>query len=499
MMNDEKKSDSAILAMNPANNGPKGPAEPGERRAGAKGNPAAQSMGRAQKRLTMSQAGNRIRKAVKRNPEQRLVALLHHLNPDTLREAFLALRRDAAPGVDGMTWEEYAKGLDGRLADLCRRVHTGAYRAPPSRRVLIPKDDGGKRPLGIASLEDKIVQKVVTDAILVPIFEMEFLGFSYGFRPGRGAHDALDALTVGIQQRKVNWIVDADIRGFFDAISRDWMVRFLEHRIADKRVIRLIIKWLNAGVMTDGIVSDTGRGTPQGAIVSSTIANVYLHYVLDVWFQRYWRARVAGGDAIIVRYADDFVCGFQHKVDAEHFLADLRRRLARFGLELHPHKTRLVEFGRFAMASRTTRGAGKPETFDFLGMTHYCAKTHKGGFRVGRRPAKKRVRRTLRRIKEELYRHRHRRARELVEWLGRVIRGWLNYYAVPGSSRHLKAFVHRIKRLLLRTLRRRSQKDRTSWQWVADMADLYWPRVRILHPWPSQRLIVNTRGRSRMR
>jgi len=312
------------------------------------------------------------------------------------------LRKDAATGVDGVTWEAYGKDLEERLLDLHDRVHSGAYRAPPSRRVYIPKEDGGQRPLGIAALEDKIVQKAVTDAILVPLYETEFLGFSYGFRPGRGTHHALDALTVGMEQRRVNWAIDVDIRAFFDRLSRQWLVRFLEHRIGDQRLLRLITKWLNAGIMDEGNWSDTGTGTPQGAIASPVLANVYLHYVLDLWFHRKWRPDKAVGDTIIVRYADDVVVGLQDRRNAGRLLRDLRERLAQFGLELHPHKTRLLEFGRHAKADRRARGQGKPESFDFLGMTHYCATTLRGGFRVGRQPARTRMTRTLRRIQEVL-------------------------------------------------------------------------------------------------
>ena len=499
MMYGLKESDSGIVASKPANNGLLSPAESVEQRPGPKGNPEHRRTGRAQKRATVSHEVDRLRQAAMRKPGERLVALLHHVNLETLRNAFLGLRKDASPGVDGVTWEEYAQGLDDRLVDLHGRVHSGAYRAPPSRRVYIPKEDGGKRPLGIAAMEDKIVQKAVTDNILVPIHETEFLGFSYGFRPGRGAHAALDALTVGVEQRKVNWILDLDIRGFFDNVSRDWMVQFLEHRIADKRLIRLITKWLNAGVMDGDDWSDTGRGTPQGAIVSPVLSNIYLHYVIDLWFHRKWRKHTTEGDAIIVRYADDVVIGLQHKQDAERLLRDLEERLARFGLELHPTKTRLLEFGRYAKANRKARGLGKPETFDFLGMTHYCATTLKGRFRMGRKPVKKRVTRTLRRVKDLLRKRWHDGEHELAAWLGRVFRGWLNYYAVPGSGMFLQAFRQRLRRLLLRALRRRSQADRTSWDRVDHLIGKHWPKVSIRHPWPAQRLTVITQGRSRVR
>ena len=499
-MYDLKKSDAAIVAVKQANKGPKRSAESVEPRAAAEGNSEGRSMSRAQKRGIMSQGADRIRQAVKRNPKECLVSLFHHITVPVLSEAFYSLKSDVAAGVDGVTWEMYAEGLGDRLTDLHGRLHRGgAYRAPPVRRVEIPKPDGGKRPLGIATLEDKIVQKAVTDTILVPIYESEFLGFNYGFRPGRGAHNALDALTVGIERRKINWVLDADVRAFFDNVNRDWLVRFLEYRIGDKRVIRLISKWLNAGVMDGTDWTDTGKGVPQGAVVSPVLANVYLHYVFDLWVQQ-WRKRKEGeGGMIVVRYADDFVVGFQRRWEAESFLKELKERLAKFGLDLHPDKTRLIEFGRFAKADRKRRGQGKPETFDFMGMTHYCATTRRGKFRVGRKPSRKRVGRTLRRIWEALRMRMHLGEHEVAIWLGRVIKGWLNYYAVPGTSRALANFVQAIKRMLIRTLRRRSQKDRYSWPALDRLIGFHWPKPTIRHLWPSQRLIVNTRGRSRMR
>lgn len=499
MVNDLKKSDSAIVAVKRANKGRQRPAEPVEPRAEAKRNSGNRSMRRAQKRESVSQAATRIRQAVKRNPEERLVALLHHVTVPVLAEAFHSLKSDVAAGVDGVTWKMYADGLGDRLADLCDRIHRGAYRAPPVRRVEIPKADGGKRPLGIATLEDKIVQKAVADTILVPIYESEFLGFSYGFRQGRGAHNALDALTVGIQQRKISWIVDADIRGFFDNVDRDWLIRFLEHRIGDKRVIRLITKWLNAGVMDGDTWIDTGMGTPQGAIISPILANVYLHYVFDLWVHKTWRGRKAKGDMIVVRYADDFVVGFQHKWEADRFLSDLKERLAQFELVLHSDKTQLIEFGRFAKSARKKRGQHKPETFDFLGMTHFCDQSRKGRFRVGRKPSRKRVGRTLRRIKYELRKRMHTGTHVVTKWLGRVINGWLNYYAVPGTARYLRAFIQAVKRALLQTLQRRSQRDRFKWRKINTLVGYLWPKTTIRHPWPSQRLTVITQGRSLVR
>ena len=438
----------------------------------------------------MQQAAARIRQAVKRKPKDKLTALLHHVTPWTLREAFFQLKKTSAAGVDGVTWEKYKEGLDDHLIDLHHRIRRGSYRARPSRRVEIPKADGGTRPLGIAALEDKIVQKAVVEIILMPIYESEFLGFSYGFRPGRGAHDALDALAVGIEEHKVSWVVDADVRAFFDRIDRNWLIEFLALRIGDKRVIRLIIKWLNAGVMEGHQWQDDLRGTPQGAVVSPVLANIYLHYVLDLWFHRQWRPKQASGEAIIVRYADDFVVGFQHQGDAESFLRDLKVRLDKFALELHPDKTRLIEFGRFATANRRKRGLRRPETFDFLGFTHYCRTRRDGKFGLGRKPVAKRVTRTLKRIKEELYRRINRDIYEVAAWLGRVANGWFNYYAVPTSIRYLNKFMRRLKRMWLKVLRRRSQKDRFPWKKLERVTTLFWPLIKIRHPWPSVRFAV---------
>ena len=339
----------------------------------------------------------------------------------------------------------------------------------------------------------------MAEIILTPIYEAKFLGFSYGFRPGRGAHDALDALAVGIKRRKINWVVDCDIRKFFDTVSRDWLVRFLEHRIGDKRVIRLIIKWLNAGVMEDGEWRDDLRGTPQGSVISPILANVYLHYVLDLWFQKKWRSREVNGDTIVVRYADDFVVGFQYQRDAERFLNAVKERFESFELEIHPDKTRLIEFGRSAAKSRRQRGQGRPETFDFLGFTHYCTETRRGRFQLGRKPVAKRMSRTLKRIKEALRRRMHCKSKATARWLGKVLDGWLNYFAVPTSYRYLYRFATRLKRLWLRTLRLRSQKDRSKWDDIARLVAVHWPRLEIRHPWPDPRFAVSsTQGRSRM-
>ena len=502
-MNGMEKSDSAIVAMKPTNKGTQVPAEPVEPRAEPKGNLEGQSTRRTQDRESVSQAADRIRQFVQREPRERLTALLHHVTADALRWAFYELKRNAAAGADGVTWRMYEEGLEGRLADLHNRVHSGAYRATPSRRVNIPKPDGSTRPLGVAAIEDKIVQKAVAEIILTPIYEAEFLGFSYGFRPGRGAHDALDALAVGIKRRKIKWVVDCDIRKFFDTVSRDWLVRLLEHRIGDKRVIRLIIKWLNAGVMEDGEWRDDLRGTPQGSVISPILANIYLHYVLDLWFQKKWRSREVNGDSLIVRYADDLVVGFQHKRDAERFLNAAKERFGRFDLELHPDKTRLIEFGQFAINDRRRRGLGRPETFDFLGFTHYCAKTRRGHAVLGRKPVSKRMARTLKRIKEALRRRMHHDVEETAKWLGMVVNGWLNYFAVPTSYRYLSRFLNRLKRMWLAMIRRRSQKDRFEWANIERLAARHWPKLEIRHPWPEQRLAVSpargtTQRRSRM-
>ena len=497
MMNGMEKSDSVVLAVKSANKGTAVPAESMERRTEPEGNPESQSTRRAQDRGSVTQAADRIRRFVQREPREHLTTLLHHVTVDALRWSFFELKKDAAAGADGMTWRMYEEGLEGRLANLHDRVHSGAYRATPSRRVNIPKPGGGTRPLGIAALEDKIVQKAVTETILTPIYEAEFLGFSYGFRPARGAHDALDALSVGIMRRKINWVVDCDIRAFFDTVSRDWMVRFLEQRIADKRVIRLIIKWLNAGAMEDGEWRDDLRGTPQGSVISPTLSNVYLHYVLDLWFQKKWRSHEVTGDTIIVRYADDFVVGFQYRRDAERFLEAVKGRFETFELEMHPEKTRLIEFGRYARENRRRTGQGKPETFDFLGFTHCCANTRNGRFRLGRNPVARRMTRTLKRIKEVLRRRMHHDVEDVAQWLGKVVNGWLNYFAVPNSTLYLRRFVMRLRSLWHHILRRRSQKDRFSWVRLLRLTRMYWPKLEIRHPWPGQRIAVHsTRGRS---
>src|SRR5216683_1784184 len=372
MMHEREKSDPAIVAMKPANNAERSAAEPVEPRAGAEGNVGQHSTDRAQNRATMSQGLERIRQVARQGKKEKFTTLLHHISTDHLEQAFLELKEGAAAGVDGLTWRDYEADLERNLWDLHARVHRGAYRAQPSRRVYIPKPDGGQRPLAVAALEDKIVQRA-TATVLNAIYEEDFLGFSYGFRPGRGAHHALDALVVAIERRKVNFILDADIRSFFDTVNQQWLLRFVEHRVGDKRIIRLIRKWLRAGVLEDGIVSVSEKGTAQGAVISPLLANIYLHYALDLWAERFRRCETTG-DMIIVRYADDFIVGFEHEHDARRFLDVLRERLEEFALSLHPEKTRLIEFGRFAAENRKRRGLGKPETFNFLGFTFICGK-----------------------------------------------------------------------------------------------------------------------------
>src|SRR5712664_1809524 len=389
-----EKSDCVVVPVNQSNKEGQPSAEAGEGRSQTKENIVQSHMHPTQSGKRMSQGLDGVRKVAKERKQERFTALLHHLNVDLLRDSFYALQRKASPGVDGVTWQEYEIGLEDRLVDLYSRVHRGAYRAKPSRRVFIPKADGRQRPLGIAALEDKIVQQAVV-TILNQIYEVDFKGFSYGFRPGRSPHQALDALTVGIQRKRVNWVLDADIRGFFDNLSHEWTMKFIEHRVADRRILRLIRKWLKAGVSEDGQWSETEVGTPQGAVVSPLLANVYLHYVFDLWVE-VWRKKVAKGDVIVVRYADDLVLGFQYRTDAERFLQAFRERLAKFGLELHADKTRLIEFGRFAARDRKRRGEGKPETFTFLGFTHFCGQLNsRQAFIVWRITAKKRMVRSL--------------------------------------------------------------------------------------------------------
>lgn len=432
-----------------------------------------------------------VRLAAEKDRELCFTNLMHHLTLELLTAAFFDLNKHAAPGSDDMTWHEYLQNLQLRLQDLHARVHGGRYRAQPSKRQWIPKASGGQRPLGIAALEDKIVQSAMV-TLLSQIYTVDFIGFSYGFCPGKGQHDALDAVSVGLQKRKVNWILDADIQGFFDNISHEWLLKALQVRIGDQRVLGLIEKWLTAGVSDEGEWLPTTVGTPQGAVISPLLANMFLHYILDQWVNN-WR-RNCRGDVIIVRYADDFVMGFQSYQDAIRCLRELRERFALYGLSLHPEKTRLLEFGRFAADQRQQRGESQPETFAFLGFTHYCGKTRKGWFKVGRLPLAQRMRIKLGELKRDLRRRMHAPVAETGKWLRSVVRGWLNYYAVPGTSHVIDQFVTEVERMWAKILRRRSQRGRRAWPWsrINKLTRHWIPRAHIVHPYPNQRLSVST-------
>jgi group II intron reverse transcriptase/maturase len=488
MRHGREKSDSAIIAVKSANKVGRPIAEPMEPRGEAKGNASQQRTRRAQDRESVSQALERIRNAARQRKKERFTALYHHLSQETLRTAFFALRREAARGVDGLTWQDYETDLDRRIEDLDARVQRGAYRALPTRRRYIPKPDGRQRPLAITALEDKIVQRA-TVAVLNAIYEEDFLGFSYGFRPKRGQHDALDALVVGISRTKVNYILDADIRSFFDEVSQEWLIKFLNHRIGDPRMIRLIQKWLKAGVFEDGVVMASERGTGQGSVASPLLANIYLHYAFDLWAER-WRRREATGNMIVIRYADDIVAGFEHEADARRFWEAMRGRLEEFSLSLHPEKTRLIEFGRLAATKREQRGLGKPETFNFLGFTFICGRNSRDKFLLYRKTRRDRVRARLLELKEELRRRMHQPIPEQGAWLKQVVAGYFGYHAVLTDDRTLRTFRSAVEFLWMRSLRKRSQRDRTTWEKMKKLAEEWLPKPRILHPWPSQRFAV---------
>ncbi len=485
-MHGDGESYSGVVPTKQPHKGGKPQAEVVEERPLAKENTEQSNPCRTQSRESGSNGLERVREVAKKDKEVRFTALLHHVTVDLLRDSYSRLKKKAAPGVDGVTWREYGEGLEGRISDLHGRIHRGAYQAQPSRRVWIPKTDGRQRPLGIAALEDKIVQHAV-GRVLNQIWEEDFLGFSYGFRPGRKQQDALDALTVGIVRKKVNWVLDLDVKSFFDKVEHNWLVQFVEHRIADPRIVRLIQKWLKAGVMEDGRWFETEEGTPQGSVISPSLANLYLHYVLDLWVEA-WRKKIAKGDVIVVRYADDAVLGFQHREDAERFLEQLQERVGKFGLELHPEKTRLIEFGRYATERRGKRGEGKPETFNFLGFTHICGTSHKTRyFTVRRKTIGKRMAAKLKEIHAELRQRMHENVRETLEWLQSVVRGYFQYHAVPGNEERLKAFLHEVRRSWLRTLRRRSQRSRWSWKRFMERLGVLLPAIEIQHPYPTER------------
>ena len=496
-MHDRRESDGPVVPAKPPNKAADpAVAEVVEERGPTKGNAASKTRPGRSAGQDGSSALDRVRQAARKDKDAKFTALMHHITIDRLRDSYRALRPKAAPGVDGVTWEDYGRDLEQSLLDLHGRLHRGAYRAKPSRRVHIPKPDGSTRPLGIAALEDKIVQRA-TVVVLNQIYEEDFLGFSYGFRPGRSPHHALDALSVGITTRRVNWVLDADLRGAFTSLDHRWLVEFLEHRIADQRVLRLIKKWLGAGVIEEGSWSPE-EGAAQGSSISPLLANVYFHYALDLWAHQ-WRQRHARGDMVIVRFADDLVVGFEYGDDAERFQVEFRERLAKFCLELNAEKTRLIEFGRSAAQNRNARGLGKPETFSFLGFTHICAKTRKGRFKLKRVTSKKKMRVKLHQLKDEMRRRMHQPIPDQARWLGSVLRGHLNYYAVPDNGKALSTFRTRLIRLWLASLRRRSQRTRVTWERMARFADRWLPTVRILHPWPSVRFAATTRGRSPVR
>ncbi len=497
-MNGRRESDSRVVPAKRANKAGVPEAEPVEGRRLDEGSTSQQNAFRTQSReVRASSALERVRRAARRDKDARFTALLHHVTIDRLRDGYRALSPKAAAGVDGVTWEAYGQNLEDNLEVLHARVQRGAYRAKPSRRVFIAKTHGRLRLLGVAALEDKIVQRALVE-VLNAIYEADFLGFSYGFRPGRGQHDVLDALVVGLERKKVNWVLDADIRGFFDTIDHEWLLKFVEHRVADERVLRLIRKWLAAGVIEDGAWSTSEDGTPQGATISPLLANVYLHYVFDLWAQQ-WRGRQARGEVIIVRYADDTIVGFQHESDAKRFRRDLEQRLAKFRLELNAEKTRLIRFGRFAAQQRSERGLGRPETFDFMGFTHYCAKAKDGRFAVRRRTITKRMAAKLREIKILLMQRRHWPIHAQGRWLGAVLRGHLAYYAVPGNIHQVSAFREQLVRLWRRALRRRGQKHRLNWQRMKRHAERWLPHVHYTHPWPDERFDATTQVRSPVR
>jgi RNA-directed DNA polymerase len=499
MTNRSGKSDSSILPAKSSNKAEGPAAEATEGRGLAKGNSPERNARRTQGRESTPSALERVRQAAIRDRKQRFTALFHHIyDVERLRAAYLAIKRDAAAGVDGETWEHYGKSLEANLQDLSHRLQRGAYRARPVRRVYIPKvgKPGELRPLGVPALEDKIVQRATVE-VLNAIYEQDFLGFSYGFRPGRSPHRALDALAVGIGTRKVSWVLDADIRKFYDTLDQGWLVKFVEHRIADRHVVRLIQKWFKAGVLEEGKRVQSEVGTVQGGSISPLLSNIYLHFALDLWVQQ-WRRKQAHGDVIFVRFADDFVAGFQHRYEAERFLAELRERFAHFGLQLHADKTRIVEFGRFAEQNRRERDQGKPETFNFLGFTHICGRTRKGHFTVLRQTMRQRQQAKLRALKEELQRRMHTPIGEQGAYLRAVLTGHFRYYGVPMNGPALSSFCGAVGRMWWSTLRRRSQRP-LPWRRLRQHIQRWFPPVRICHPYPLQRLRVVTQGGSRMR
>ena len=491
MMNEHGKSDKPILPEKSSNKAGTSAAEGAEGRGLAKGNPRQQNTFRTQGRGDVHSALEWVREAARKNKETRFTALFHYVyDLDMLEYAYSQLKKEAAPGVDGETWQHYAEDLEENLQDLSHRLQRGAYQAKPVRRTYIPKSDGRLRPLGVTALEDKIVQRAAVE-VLNAIYEEDFAEFSYGFRPGRNQHNALDELYLGIHRKKVNWVLDLDVRSFFDTLSQSWLVKFVEHRIGDRRVVRLIQKWLRAGVLEEGKLTVREEGTPQGGSASPLLANIFLHYVFDLWAEA-WRRKIAHGDILVVRFADDMVVGFQEKAEAERFWNELKERMKKFGLELHPEKTRLLEFGRFAAEQRQRRGEGKPETFNFLGFVHICGKTRKGRFTVLRQTIRKRMQAKLKAIKIELRRRMHDPLKEQGQWLRAVVGGHIRYYGVPSNSVALQTFRWQVERYWYRTLSRRSQTGSMPWDRMRRLLRHWMPPARICHPYPSPRVPVTT-------
>ena len=499
-MNDREKSDSVVVpAKRPNKAGAAArDAEVVEERTLAEGNSCGADTRRTQCRESVKSGLARVREAAQKDRKQRFTALYHHVyEVDALRMAYWALNRKAAAGVDGVTWKSYGEELEKNLQDLSVRLKRGAYRAKPVRRVHIKKSSGGQRPLGILTLEDKLVQRATT-TVMNAIYEVDFLGFSYGFRPGRSQHMALDALAGGLREKGVRWVLDADIRGFFDALDHDWMVNFVKHRIGDQRIIRLLKKWLKAGVLEGEEYMKAEKGAIQGGSISPLLGNIYLHYVFDLWSHQ-WRKRHARGSVTIVRYADDIVVGFEHQSNARRFLVELRARFAEFALELHPDKTRLLEFGHFALTNRQRRGVGKPETFEFLGLTHICGRSRRGYSQIVRKTSPVRFRKKLKDIKDVLRRTPGWSIPSMGMYLASVVRGHVAYYGVPGNSRRLASFRYEVAKLWKGALERRSERTRVRWDRMSRLIARWLPPTRVCHPYPEVRFRARTQGRSPVR
>ncbi|NJM10140.1 MAG: group II intron reverse transcriptase/maturase [Bdellovibrionaceae bacterium] len=494
MMNEQRKSDSNKVPAKPLNKAgyPKAAAEGMEGKTLTKGKTSQQNTLRTQ------QAGNdvqsaldRIRKLAKQEKGTKFNNLMHHIyNVDRLRKCFFEMKKKAAAGIDEVTWHDYEENLERNLQDLSRRLKVGGYKAKPVRRVFIDKADGKKRPLGVPVLEDKLVQRSTVE-VMNAIYETDFRPFSYGYRPGRSQHNCLDALYVGLLTRKVNWVMDADIKGFFDSLNHEWLVKFVEHRIGDDRVIRLIRKWLKAGVMNEGTHEETSEGVPQGGSISPLLANIYLHYALDLWVDHKRRDK-SRGEVIIVRWADDFVMGFEHKSQAENYLAELKDRMRKFSLELHPEKTRILEFGPWARYNRKRRQQGKPETFGFLGFTHIVGvKFSNGMYTVLRQTIRKKMRIKLTEVKQELRQRMSHPVNDQGKWLKSIVEGHCRYYGVPGNPAPNR-FRFAISQMWWKTLRRRGNRRKLQWRKMEKIVDRWLPQVKLHHPYPLRRMGVIT-------